>query len=221
VVERLDQNLREVWIRQEEATYYTEPQVEKDLSIRTTDTTRRKGRLTAHLGEVEVSSHVLGYRRKDIATRRVLDTTPLDLPERILRTQAVWYTFDAGVYDETDHGWLALPGTLHAAEHTAIAVLPLFAVCDRWDIGGLSTALHQQLGEPVFFIYDGYPGGAGIAPIAYERVDRHLAATLDILEQCSCRDGCPSCVQSPKCGNFNEPLDRHGAARLLRVALSS
>jgi DEAD/DEAH box helicase domain-containing protein len=162
---------------------------------------------------------VLGYRRKDLSTRRVLDTTALDLPERILRTQASWYSFDPDILTETAESWLELPGILHAAEHTAIAVLPLFAVCDRWDIGGLSTALHQQLGEPVFFIYDGYPGGAGIAPIAYDRADRHLAATLAVLEECSCRDGCPSCVQSPKCGNFNEPLDRHGAARLLRLAL--
>jgi len=221
LVERLDQDLREVWVRREEATFYTEPQVEKDLSVRNTRATKRLGRMTVHHGDVEVSSHVLGYRRKDISTRRVLDTTPLDLPERLLRTQASWYTFDADIFEETGLGWLLLPGTLHAAEHTAISVLPLFAVCDRWDIGGLSTALHQQFGEPAFFIYDGYPGGAGIAPIAYERADRHVAATLDILEQCPCRDGCPSCVQSPKCGNFNEPLDRHGAALLLRSALTN
>ena len=112
-----------------------------------------------------------------------------------------------------------LPGTLHAAEHTAIAVLPLFAICDRWDIGGLSIAVHPQTGEPTFFIYDGYPGGAGIAPIAFAHVLRHLRATLATLDECSCRDGCPSCVQSPKCGNFNEPLDKDGAAAMLRTAL--
>jgi DEAD/DEAH box helicase domain-containing protein len=221
VVERLDQDLREVWVRAEEATYYTEPQVEKDLSVRRTHETRPSGRITVHHGDVEVSSHVLGYRRKDIATRRLIDETPLDLPERVLRTTAVWYTFEPAVYEEAAIGWQDLPGVLHAAEHTAIAVLPLFAVCDRWDIGGLSTALSQQLGEPVFFIYDGYPGGAGIAPIAFEQAERHLRATLDVLSLCPCRDGCPSCVQSPKCGNFNEPLDRHGAAALLRTALSS
>ena len=111
------------------------------------------------------------------------------------------------------------PGTLHAAEHTAIAMLPLFAICDRWDVGGLSTPFHPDAGGPVWYIYDGYPGGAGIAPIGYERAEDHLRATLQALRDCDCRDGCPSCVQSPKCGNFNDPLDKAGAIRLLAAGL--
>ena len=116
-------------------------------------------------------------------------------------------------------GWRDLPGSLHAAEHTAIAMLPMFAICDRWDVGGLSTAVHADTGGAVFFIYDGYEGGAGISHIGFESAERHLHATLEALTQCPCRDGCPSCVVSPKCGNFNDPLDKDGAAALLRVVL--
>jgi DEAD/DEAH box helicase domain-containing protein len=100
-------------------------------------------------------------------------------------------------------------------------MLPLFAICDRWDIGGLSTPFHPAAGMPVWFIYDGYPGGAGIAEIAYDAGVRHLRATLEALRTCPCDTGCPSCVQSPKCGNFNEPLDKAGAVRLLEVGLGA
>ena len=105
----------------------------------------------------------------------------------------------------------AVPGTLHAVEHTGIGILPLFTICDRWDVGGVSTALHADTMLPTIFIYDGYQGGAGIAELGFEAADRHLHATLGVLEDCPCVDGCPSCVQSPKCGNGNEPLDKHGA----------
>jgi DEAD/DEAH box helicase domain-containing protein len=170
-------------------------------------------------GEVEVVTHVLGYQRKSIRTGEVLDTLPLDLPPRRFSTQATWYVLPAGLVMLAGIEGKDLPGVLHAAEHTGIAMLPLFAICDRWDVGGLSIAYHPQLGEPAFFIYDGYEGGAGIAPIAFGAAERHLRATLATLDECPCRDGCPSCVQSPKCGNFNEPLDKHGAAGLLRTGL--
>ena len=114
---------------------------------------------------------------------------------------------------------LDLPGTLHAAEHASIGMLPLFAICDRWDIGGLSTAMHPEIGGAVWFIYDGYPGGAGIAPVGYDHGRRLLTATMEAIRSCPCESGCPSCVQSPKCGNFNDPLDKEGAAALLRVVL--
>jgi DEAD/DEAH box helicase domain-containing protein len=118
---------------------------------------------------------------------------------------------DAGV---TPDAW---PGTLHAAEHAAIGILPLFAICDRWDVGGVSTVHLADTARPTIVIYDGYPGGAGIAELGFEAADRHVAATLEVIEACACATGCPSCVQSPKCGNWNEPLDKAGAAALLRV----
>ncbi|MCZ7535387.1 MAG: DUF1998 domain-containing protein [Acidimicrobiia bacterium] len=108
-------------------------------------------------------------------------------------------------------------GTVHAAEHGLIGLLPLFTICDRWDVGGVSIASHPQTGEPTIFVYDGYPGGAGIAELAFEASERHVRATLDLVEGCRCDDGCPSCVQSPKCGNWNEYLDKAGAVALLRL----
>jgi DEAD/DEAH box helicase domain-containing protein len=119
----------------------------------------------------------------------------------------------AGVRD------FAVSGALHAAEHAAIGMLPLFAICDRWDVGGVSIAQFPQTGLPSVFIYDGYPGGAGVSDLAFEKAEELLTATADVLERCSCATGCPSCVQSPKCGNGNEPLDRWGALGLLRVTL--
>ena len=112
------------------------------------------------------------------------------------------------------------PGTLHAVEHALIGLLPLFTICDRWDVGGISTPLHQDTGVPTIVVYDAYQGGTGIAELGYGAADRHLAATLELLESCACADGCPSCVQSPKCGNGNEPLDKSGAIALMRALLA-
>jgi DEAD/DEAH box helicase domain-containing protein len=114
----------------------------------------------------------------------------------------------------------AVGGTLHALKHAAIGMLPLFTICDRWDVGGVSTALQADTGQPSIFVYDGYPGGAGIAELGYAESERLLAATLELIEACPCDDGCPSCVQSPKCGNGNEPLDKAGARRLLEAVTS-
>ena len=217
VVERLSLHDREVWVERREAGYYTQPKVDKDLSVQATTETRPLGPiLTAH-GTVEVITQVLAYQRKSISTGEILETVQLDLPERSFTTQSVWFEIPHDVVAEAGIAPRDLPGTLHAAEHTAIAMLPMYAICDRWDVGGLSIALHPQLGRPAWFIYDGYDGGAGIAPIAFGRAEQHLIATLRALDECPCAVGCPSCVQSPKCGNFNEPLDKSGAAALLRT----
>ena len=113
----------------------------------------------------------------------------------------------------------ALPGALHAAEHAAIGILPLFTICDRWDVGGVSTPWLPETGGPTVVIHDAHPGGAGIAELAFGAADRHLAATRAVVSECVCDDGCPSCVQSPKCGNNNEPLDKAAASRLLAAVL--
>ena len=219
VVEELNTKDREIRVRPASVDYYTQPKVDKDLSVLRTLDRRVVGDIVVHHGTVEVISHVLGYQKKAIRNAKIIDTLPLDLPPRHLSTQAFWYVFPQWLVNAAGVADVDLPGTLHAAEHTGIAMLPLFAICDRWDVGGLSIARHPQLSEPVYFIYDGYPGGAGIAPIGYDSAERHLRATLETLTTCSCRDGCPSCVQSPKCGNFNEPLDKPGAAQLLRTGL--
>ena len=182
VVAELRLDDREVMVDKREAGYYTQPDVDKDLRVESTVESRTLGEVAVSHGVVEVVTQVLGFRRKSMATGEILETLPLDLPRRSFTTQAVWFEIPWTVVDEAGVEPRELPGTLHAAEHTAIAMLPIFAICDRWDVGGLSIALHPQLGVPAWFIYDGYPGGAGIAPIAYQRVEEHLGATLEALE---------------------------------------
>jgi len=175
------------------------------------------GAVTMCLGEVEVTTNVISYQRRRVPTGEVIDTQALDLPPQTLRTAAVWWTVEpealAGVPD--------LPGALHAAEHASIGLLPLIATCDRWDIGGLSTAAHPDTELPTVFVYDGHPGGAGFAEQAFRRWADWLGATREAIDSCGCGSGCPSCIQSPKCGNGNEPLDKAGAVRVLDVVLKA
>ena len=196
-------------------------QARSDTVIRVLDDEerRRVGRADLHLGAVEVVERVTGYQRKDVRTGEVLGTQELDLPPTRLVTRAFWYVVPEAVLAAAGVDAPAVPGTLHAAEHAGIGILPLFTICDRWDVGGVSTAFLEDTGGPTIVIYDGYPGGAGIAELGFEAGDRHLAATLDVVAACPCERGCPSCVQSPKCGNWNEPLDKAGAVALLAWVL--
>jgi len=164
---------------------------------------------------------VTGYRVLELPSGRVVHTEDLDLPPGELVTRAFWYTITPQVLARADIAPKAVPGTLHAVEHAAIGMLPLFTICDRWDVGGVSTALLADTGLPTIVIYDGYPGGAGVAELGYEAGRHHLEATLDAIRGCGCADGCPSCVQSPKCGNGNDPLDKAGAVRLLETLLQA
>jgi DEAD/DEAH box helicase domain-containing protein len=156
-----------------------------------------------------------------LSSGEVLDTRPLELPERQLRTVAVWFTVTPAALASAGVGPADTPGALHAAEHAAIGLLPLVATCDRWDIGGLSTALHEDTGSPTVFVYDGHPGGAGFAERAYQVAAQWLTATRDAIAGCGCETGCPSCVQSPKCGNGNNPLAKPEAVRVLNVVLTA
>ncbi|MGS2808132.1 DEAD/DEAH box helicase [Nocardia sp. MW-W600-9] len=176
------------------------------------------GAVTTASAQVAVTNQVVGYLRT-LVTGEVLDQVELDLPAQTLHTKAVLYTVTprllaaAGISDDE------LPGALHAAEHAAIGLLPLVAGCDRWDIGGVSIAEHPDTGAPTVFVYDGQPGGAGFAERGFAQLADWLAATLSVIRSCGCQDGCPSCVQSPKCGNGNSPLDKGAAARLLVAVL--
>src|SRR5207244_9012328 len=154
------------------------------------------------------------YQKKRVADHEVLDLLTVDLPEQSFYTQALWYTFPPDLI-APDFPLSELQGTLHAAEHSQIAVLPLIAMCDRWDIGGLSTAFHPQTGHATIFIYDAHPGGIGIARTAFARFEELCADAARLIGECPCADGCPSCVQSTKCGNVNDPLSKAGARTLL------
>ncbi|WP_420113896.1 DEAD/DEAH box helicase [Pseudactinotalea sp.] len=178
------------------------------------------GPVTWHRGSIEVTSRVIGYDRRRLPGLDLIGSYALDLPERVLRTAAVWWTVEADVLSDAGIGPDELPGALHAAEHASIGLLPLIATCDRWDIGGLSTALHADTFMPTVFIYDGYPGGAGFSERGFGAARPWMRATRDAVAACPCRDGCPACVQSPKCGNGNNPLSKAGAARVLTLLLT-
>jgi DEAD/DEAH box helicase domain-containing protein len=169
-------------------------------------------------GEVDVTHQVVSFLKRR-PSGEVIGEEPLDLPERTLRTTAVWWTVPEDSLAESGIDGSDLPGAAHAAEHCSIGLLPLFATCDRWDIGGVSTALHPDTGRLTVFVYDGHPGGAGFAERGYDEAAAWLRATRDAIRDCGCVDGCPSCVQSPKCGNQNQPLDKPGAVALLDLLL--
>jgi DEAD/DEAH box helicase domain-containing protein len=173
------------------------------------------------LGEVDVTSQVVSYQRRRIGSGEVIDTRPLDLPVRELRTVAVWFTVSPRALEAAGVEASDMPGALHAAEHAAIGLLPLMATCDRWDIGGLSTANHPDTEAPTVFVYDGHPGGAGFAERAYGTATAWLHATREAIASCGCESGCPSCVQSPKCGNGNNPLSKDAAVIVLDAVLSA
>ncbi|HEX2368974.1 MAG TPA: DEAD/DEAH box helicase [Acidimicrobiia bacterium] len=221
LVEELDLTQKQVVVRQATVDYYTQPGEEKMLEIIELEANAWSGGLPHRLGRVRVESHIVGYQRKLIGSGEILDRIPLDLPPAVFETQAVWWVVPGEILDRAGVTPAEAPGTLHAAEHAAIAMLPLFAICDRWDVGGLSTTWHPATGTPVIFIYEAYPGGAGVSPIAFAAGARHLGATMEAIEVCPCLAGCPSCIQSPKCGNYNEPLDKRGAVAFLRTALTS
>ena len=196
-------------------------QAKKDTMTAIVEPLREERRLGLDLtfGRVVVTEQVVAYQRKRIGDGETIETLPLDLPETQFETEAIWFVpEDAMLEGLTDI--TRLLGALHAAEHAMIAILPLWAMCDRWDIGGLSTNLHFQTGRPTIFVYDGHAGGVGINERGFEVFEGWVGDTARLLEGCPCDHGCPSCVQSPKCGNLNEPLDKGGALELLHRMLS-
>ncbi|WP_280397450.1 DEAD/DEAH box helicase [Nocardia carnea] len=219
VVDELDLEAGVAFVHEESPGWSTSARQITSITIDSVRETRAFGQVTAALAEVTVHSQVVGYLRTAL-TGEVLDLVELDLPPQRLSTAAVLYTVTPELLDRAGIAPADVPGSLHAAEHAAIGLLPLVATCDRWDIGGVSTARHPDTGLPTVFVYDGQAGGAGFAERGYALFRRWLGATLAAVESCSCRSGCPSCVQSPKCGNGNDPLDKAGAVRLLTAILA-
>ncbi|MFI9001231.1 DEAD/DEAH box helicase [Streptomyces sp. NPDC053541] len=189
------------------------------ISVLSTDTEIPWGAGRLCYGSVEVTNQVVSFLRRRLITGEVLGETKLDLPPRTLRTRAVWWTVTEDQLDAARINPEILGGALHAAEHASIGMLPLFATCDRWDIGGVSVPLHPDTLLPTVFVYDGHPGGAGFAERAFHTARAWLTATREAIASCECDAGCPSCIQSPKCGNGNDPLHKRGAVRLLTELL--
>jgi DEAD/DEAH box helicase domain-containing protein len=219
-VEALDLQDRRALVRPFAGDWYTQPKRETETHIERLLDRREALGVTLSFGTVVVTEQVLAYQKKRLADHEVLDLVALDLPQTSFATQALWYELGPEVISP-DLPLDQLLGALHAAEHTQIAVLPLLAMCDRWDIGGLSTNLHPQTGGATIFIYDGHPGGIGITRRGFLAFDALVDDAHRLIAECPCEKGCPSCVQSPKCGNLNEPLSKLGAAQLMGRMLAA
>ena len=200
--------------------WYTQVKKESETTIESSERAATRLGVELHFGRVSVTEQVVGYARKAIRDGSTIDVVPLLMPETTFETEAIWFCPEPSQLEGMDD-MPKLLGTLHAAEHTLIALLPLWAMCDRWDIGGLSTNLHYQTGRPTIFVYDGHSGGVGITERGFERFPDWVEDTARLLQRCPCKAGCPSCVQSPKCGNLNEPLDKAGARALLERMLAA
>jgi DEAD/DEAH box helicase domain-containing protein len=231
--------------------YYTQTKRETLTTIEEQRRSEHRLGVELQFGHVSVTEQVIAYQKRSIRTQEAFDLVPLDLPPRTFHTEAIWFCPEPWMLEELHgmpkllghatrpdraaavtgkrpeaadtqlHGIPKLLGTLHAAEHSLIALLPLWAMCDRWDIGGLSTNVHPQTGRPTIFVYDGHAGGVGITERGFDRFEGWTADTARMLAGCPCEHGCPSCVQSPKCGNLNEPLDKAGALSLLQRMLDA
>lgn len=220
LVETLDtQNFR-AHVRPATASYFTETRTDSHIRINEVYASREFGDTVAYFGSVTVTTQVVGFRQKQLFSDEVLGVYDLDLPEQEFETESVWYPLPSYLAGELERTDLDLAGGVHAGEHASISLLPLYALCDRNDIGGVSTPYHPQVGAPAIFVHDAHPGGVGIAETGYRLMDQWLGATLKLLEECPCESGCPSCIQSPKCGNNNEPLDKKAAARILSAILN-
>jgi DEAD/DEAH box helicase domain-containing protein len=213
-VRDLDLRARRALVGRFEGDWYTQPKRESETWIESVRERRSTCGVELSFGVVSVTEQVVAYQKKRVADHAVLDLIALEMPEHEFVTQALWYELPDELLRE-EFPLDVLQGSLHAAEHGQIAVLPLIAMCDRWDIGGLSTAFHRQTGRATVFVHDGHPGGVGITRVGYERFERLVDDALRLISECRCQAGCPSCVQSPKCGNLNEPLNKRGAAELL------
>ena len=217
LVSRLDLAARTAQVEPSNGAYYTQVKDITDIRILNIRQSKDAGSVKAYLGDVEVTNHVLGFKKMKHLTEEVLEEDYLDLPPRRFNTVALWFDIPPGFLEDAKRARLDLAGGLHAAEHAAIGVLPLFALCDRNDIGGVSTPYHPDTGMPQVFIYDGHPGGIGISERGYRIIDDLWDTTLQVISDCRCSDGCPSCIQSPKCGNNNYPLDKQVAVIMLRA----
>ncbi len=214
IVLELDLGARRALLEPFDGDYFTQTKRESMTYIERLIERRNVDGITLSYGSVVYSEEVLGYQRKGLQDLQVIDFEVLDLPTIEFPTKALWYELDELIGAEPFPPSQLL-GALHALEHGQIAVLPLIAMCDRWDIGGLSTNAHPQTGGPTIFIYEGHAGGVGITQRGYDQFERLVRDAQRLIGECKCRDGCPSCVQSPKCGNLNEPLSKRGALELL------
>jgi DEAD/DEAH box helicase domain-containing protein len=216
---RLDEGKREVWVKAAEVDYYTRALSEKETEILSTEQSQLFAHFTACFGRLKVTERVRGYEKRRILGQDLLSVHELDMPSHVFSTKGFWIILPEGISPALARRDLHFMGGIHAVEHAAIALFPLFALCDRNDVGGICYPVHPQLGQPAIFVYDGYPGGVGLAEYGFHRLEALLRKTLSLLRDCPCQDGCPSCIHSPKCGSGNKPLDKKAAEFVLQALL--
>jgi DEAD/DEAH box helicase domain-containing protein len=217
LVRQLDLEAHQVSVEPVDVDYFTMPRTRKETEILEVLEERREGRLRSALARLRVTEWVIGFERKRISGRETIDVHELDLPPARMETVGLWWWAPPAIQrslEALDEDYM---GALHASEHAAISLIPVLAVCDRGDVGGISLPMHPQLGTGGVFVYDGHAGGVGIAARAFDRLPELLDRVIDLLAGCDCAGGCPACVHSPKCGNGNRPLDKTGALRALRI----
>ena len=219
LVSKLDLDSHTAYAEPTIAAYYTQTKEIEDLRVTSVIRSKNCGPVEVYLGEVEVNNTVVGFKKKAQHTDEVIEEEPLELPTQEFSTISLWFDLPSEATSRLDKAQLDFAGGIHAAEHAAIAMLPLFALCDRNDIGGVSTPLHVDTGKAQIFIYDAYAGSIGIAEKGFEIIEELWRATLEVVTDCPCVEGCPSCIQSPKCGNNNKPLDKKAARILLEGLL--
>ncbi|MEW6020479.1 MAG: Zn-binding domain-containing protein, partial [Pseudomonadota bacterium] len=212
-VRHLDIEGRVAVVRPVVVDYYTQPKKETSVEVEERLMKRDAGGTELSFGRLLVTEQVVAYQKKQLSDNQVLEIVELQLPEQRFATEGLWFPVGEGLLEGLEPPEML--GALHATEHGLIALLPLFAMCDRWDIGGLSIDYHWQLDAPAVFVYDGHPGGIGINRKGFADFEELVAAAHRLISDCPCEAGCPSCVQSPKCGNLNEPLSKWGAISIL------
>ena len=219
LVTHLDQGKREVWAKQVEVDYYTRALSEKETEILSVVRTQPFPHFTACYGRLKVTERVRGFEKRRIFGQDLLSVHELEMPSHIFETMGLWIILPGEMAQRLKEEGLHFMGGIHAVEHASIALFPLFALCDRNDVGGICYPVHPQLEKPAIFIYDGYPGGVGLADYGYGVIEELLKKTLALIRDCPCLDGCPSCVHSPKCGSGNKPLDKRAAEFVLEWLL--
>jgi DEAD/DEAH box helicase domain-containing protein len=220
LVGRLDLDDRVALVERADPGYATMAREITSIEVAAELTRADWGEAAICFGDVQVCRQVVSYSRRSLETGLIEDELTLDLPERSLPTKAVWWSISPGQRAALATRGVDLPGAAHAAEHASIGMLPLLAACDRWDVGGVSADLHPRTGRLTVFVYDGHAGGSGFAERGFATAGRWLTATAEAIASCECTGGCPSCIQSPKCGNGNEPLSKQGAIALLGSLLA-
>jgi DEAD/DEAH box helicase domain-containing protein len=219
LVKELSIEKKMVRVEEVDAGYYTRALSNENTELLSSEEKREVGGITVQTGELRISRRVIGYERRGIYDRARLSRHPLDLPEYVFDTRGLWMVISDDIRDAVEGEGYDLMGSLHALEHASISSMPLYALCEKADIGGVSYTFYPEFENPCIFVYDGYEGGVGYCSRAYEVAEAWLRTTYEMISECSCEAGCPSCIQDPQCGSGNQPLDKDGARYLLELIM--